>query len=146
MLNYIVPIVMYCAVVAGETSKCDGTTKIYSETLDAVDGSNLTIVAPINQEPPPGITTSVPAFVNDSPFGFVDEKTTYPVFASAIVTASADVVVPELVADQPILDVYAPAEVYVAVVVLLGVLVNDVAIVDPLEVIVALPEAPIVII
>ena len=37
VLNYIVPIVMYCAVVAGETSKCDGTTKIYSETLDAVE-------------------------------------------------------------------------------------------------------------
>lgn len=36
MLNYIIPIVMYCAVVPGEHNNCNGTTKIYSETLDAV--------------------------------------------------------------------------------------------------------------
>ena len=36
MLNYLIPIVMYCAVVPGEPNNCNGTTKIYSETLDAV--------------------------------------------------------------------------------------------------------------
>lgn len=36
MLEYIVPVVFYCAVVGGEINNCNGTTKIYSETLDAV--------------------------------------------------------------------------------------------------------------
>jgi hypothetical protein len=37
MLNYFTPIVMYCAIVAGDIDhKCDGSTKFYSETLDPV--------------------------------------------------------------------------------------------------------------
>jgi hypothetical protein len=36
VLNYLLPIVMYCAVIPGEINNCNGTTKIYSETLDAV--------------------------------------------------------------------------------------------------------------
>ena len=36
MLNYLIPIVMYCAIVPGEINNCNGTTKFYSETLDPV--------------------------------------------------------------------------------------------------------------
>lgn len=36
MLNYLYPIVFYCAVVPGEINNCNGTTKFYSETLDPV--------------------------------------------------------------------------------------------------------------
>ena len=36
VLNYLIPIVMYCAIVPGEINNCNSTTKFYSETLDPV--------------------------------------------------------------------------------------------------------------
>ena len=36
MLNYLYPIIMYCALVPGEINNCNTTTKFYSETLDPV--------------------------------------------------------------------------------------------------------------